>query len=53
MRGAGPDTWPPAECAVLHSTSDLERDLYGAVLSPSVAEHVATCRPDPGMVVCW
>lgn len=45
------DPWPPAECAVLHATAELERELYDAVLSPSVADHVASCRPDPGCVI--
>jgi hypothetical protein len=34
----------------LHFIADLERDIYGEVMSESVKDHVAGCRYDPYLI---
>lgn len=37
-------------CAVLHNTASLEREIYGRVVSDSVADHIRGCHKD---LVVW
>lgn len=32
-----------SSCTVLHRTAQLEREIYGSVVSDSIADHLKTC----------
>jgi len=39
------------DCAVFHITADLEREIWGEIMSDSVAAHVSRCFFDPYLIV--
>jgi len=41
---------PVCKCAVLHETADLEVEIYGEIVSESVAAHCRVCFIDPSLI---